>query len=87
MNIEVGMTQEQATQEVMSERPNDVVPDKVTVSRAFGMVKLRITLDGKTHKVLMTEGTFAALETKPGNVIKELTFKEGNGSEEDLWNR
>lgn len=86
MNIELGITQDEV-RETLSHRPEDVIPDKVTVSRAFGMVKLRITLDGKTHKVLMTEETFTALETKPGNVIKELTLKEGNGNTEDLWKR
>ncbi|WP_161371440.1 hypothetical protein [Streptomyces sp. SID5770] len=71
----------------MTHRPDDVIPDKVTVARAFGMVKLRITLDGKTHKVLMTEKVFEELEVKSGNITKELTLKEGNRNEEDLWER
>lgn len=57
---------------------NDMVeaPDKVTYSRAFGKHKFRITFGDKVYKLILDDETFDALETKPGQVIHELTLKD-----------
>lgn len=58
--------------------PEYLTPEKVDVSKSEdGLVKVRFTLEGKRYKMLMETDVFNSLESPPGEVIKELTLKEG----------
>ncbi|WID10842.1 hypothetical protein SEA_MULCHROOM_18 [Streptomyces phage Mulchroom] len=51
-------------------------PEKVTLGKLGGMVRVSISLDGKTYKLKMSEETFNSLGD--GKPAKELTLKEGD---------
>jgi len=55
-----------------------VEPDKVTYSYSemLGYHKFRITMWGKTYKMLLTEDTLDSLEVTPGQTIYEVVRKE-----------